>query len=142
MVDDFLREILPRFVDHHGAEVEKWLEVEVSRLIGWLVCQNWQWRLWGQLHVSLLPEDRASPAAESVTYGTTSTRIIGLSRALELTELAHSTRVSVGRVYLEERPYPTAPRPSDATATARTPSAPDSLKFAVSRVGGVPECNT
>ena len=68
VVDDFLREILPRSVDRHGAEVDKWLDVEVSRLIGWLVYQRW--RLCGRPQVSLVPENCASPATESVACGT------------------------------------------------------------------------
>ena len=73
VVDDFLREVFPRSIDCHGAEVEKWLEAEVPRLTDRLACQLWRWRLCdmrGDSDVSLVAEDRASPAMESVTCGT------------------------------------------------------------------------
>ena len=43
MIHDFLREVFPRSGDCDGAQVQRWLEVEVLRLadIGWIPGGRW-----------------------------------------------------------------------------------------------------
>ena len=64
MVNDLLREVLPRSGGRHGAEVEEWFEVEDRRL-------------WNRIRVFLVPEDGVSPATDNVTWSVSTTLPLG-----------------------------------------------------------------